>query len=152
MTFLKGHRHTSAGAAYRLAPPDVITVESPQAPELEGSYRIQPDGTVQNRLLGSVRVVGLTTRETSAKLQKLLSHYYRDPVVHVALSRQYSKVIFMYGEVGESTGISADRGMQRVPLTGQDTILNVLTNNPPSKNAWLSQVKDYEAKVLSQRG
>ena len=43
MTFLRGHDHATSGAAYRLAPPDIIRIESPQAPEVEGFYRIQPD-------------------------------------------------------------------------------------------------------------
>jgi hypothetical protein len=146
MTFLRGHQHSTAGAAYQLQPPDVIKLEAPQAPELDGLYRIQADGTIQNRLLGSVRVVGLTPREAAAKLQQLLQHYYKEPVVNLSVARYASKVIYMYGElagigVGGVGTNAADRSMSRVPVTGRDTILDVLTAHPPSANAWLNHVR-----------
>ncbi len=139
MTFLRGHEHATSGAAYRLAPPDIIRIESVQAPEVEGLYRIQPDGTIQNELLSNVNLVDLTPREAAAKLQKLLRHYYHDPIVNVSLDTSASRSIFMFGEVGGADN-AADRTITRVPITGSDTILNLLSRYPPTANAWLSEV------------
>lgn len=137
VTFLDASEHVASGGAYRLAPSDAINIHSPQAPEIDTTTRIRPDGTVRLRLLGEVRVAGLTDREAAAKLQEELQMYYRDPVIHVSAADAKGSVFYLYGEVGRSG--DQDGGQRRI--TGRDTILNVLTSSPPTQNAWLSQIK-----------
>lgn len=142
-TFLNATEHISQGSGYRLAPPDRITVFAPKAPEIDATVSVRADGTVHLRLLGDVRVAGLTAREAAAKLQKELETYYSDPVVHVSVNQYASKVFYVFGEVANfgGAGGTADRGAVNLPVTGRDTILSVLTRYPPTQNAWMSQVK-----------
>jgi protein involved in polysaccharide export with SLBB domain len=137
VTFLDADEHVASGSSYRLAPSDTISIHSPQAPEIDTTTRIRPDGTVRLRLLGEVRVAGLTDREAAAKLQEELRIYYRDPVIQVSAAEAKGSVFYLYGEVG--TGRESDGGQRRI--TGRDTILNVLTSSLPTQNAWLSQIK-----------
>lgn len=137
MTFLDAADHVASGTTYRLAPSDMITIHSPQAPEVDTLTRIRPDGTVRLRLLGEVRVAGLTDREAAAKLQEELRVYYRDPVIHVTAAEAKGSVFYLYGEV--SLSVEQTGGLRRI--TGRDTILNVLTSSPPTQSAWLSQIK-----------
>lgn len=145
MTFLSANEHVASGSVYRLAPTDRIRILSPQAPEVDGSFGVRADGTVHLRLLGEVRVAGLTDKEAAVKLTSQLQSYYREPIVHVTIERPVSKVFYMFGEVGFVGGAvgsgGGDRGATSQPITGRDTIMNVLTTTPPTQNAWLSKIK-----------
>lgn len=140
MTFLHADQFTTSGTTYRLGPTDSISVSSPQAPEVSKHTVIRADGTVHLKLLGEVRVAGLTTHEVASKLQRELRAYYLDPTVYVTLARTSSRVFYLFGEVSGSGG-GLDRSAAARPITGRDTILNVLTKYPPTPNAWLSQIK-----------
>ena len=140
MTFLHADQFTTSGTTYRLGPTDSITVISPQAPEVSEQTIIRADGTVHLKLLGEVRVAGLTTHEVASKLQRELRAYYLDPTVYVTLARTSSRVFYLFGEVAGNGG-GLDRSAASRPITGRDTVLNVLTKYPPTHNAWLSQIK-----------
>lgn len=146
MTFLPAADFSTSGATYKLGPTDAIRVISPQAPEVNETVRIAANGTIQMKLLGEVRVAGLTAREIASKLRRELEAYYVDPEVHVSIARAQSRVFYLFGEVsgggnGNIGGLASGRSASSVPITGRDTVLNVLTQNPPSSNAWLSQIK-----------
>ncbi len=143
MTFLPAEKFATSGTTHRLGPTDTISIISPQAPEVNDNVIIRANGTVHLKLLGEVRVAGLTTREATSKLQRELRAYYRDPVVHVSLSRTASRVFYLFGEIGANGGgrVASGRSATSRPITGRDTILNVLTSYPPTQNAWLSQIK-----------
>ncbi len=145
MTFIKAKDHVASGSTYRLSPPDIIRIHSPQAPEVDSTVPVRADGTIHLRLLGEVRIAGLTGREAAAKIQKELSVFYREPAVDITVERPTGRVFYLFGEVGVrgSTGFGGggDRGGAVRPLTGRDTLMDVLTTYPPSQNAWLSQIK-----------
>lgn len=146
MTFLPAVDFSTSGATYKLGPTDTIRVISPQAPEVNETVRIAANGTVQMKLLGEVRVAGLTAREIASKLRRELEAYYVEPEVHVSITQAQSRVFYLFGEVsggrnGAIGGGGSGRAASSIPITGRDTILNVLTRNPPSSNAWLSQIK-----------
>ena len=144
MTFLPAADFSTSGATYKLGPTDMIRVISPQAPEVNETVRIAANGTVQMKLLGEVRIAGLTARETASKLRRELEAYYIDPEVHVSIIKAQSRVFYLFGEVTGGRGGAiggGGRSASSVPITGRDTILNVLTKNPPSANAWLSRIK-----------
>ena len=48
---------------------------------------------------------------------------------------------YAYPQSVKIGGLASGRSASSVPITGRDTVLNVLTQNPPSSNAWLSQIK-----------
>lgn len=146
MTFLPAADFSTSGATYKLGPTDTIRIISPQAPEVNASVAIAANGTVHVKLLGEVRVAGLTAREIASKLRRELEAYYIDPEVHVSVIRAENRVFYLFGEVsgGRGGGIGgggSGRSASSVRITGRDTILNVLTKSPPSPNAWLSQIK-----------
>jgi polysaccharide export outer membrane protein len=133
-SFVQGHDHGDVGASrYRIEPPDVITISSPSAPELDGKTRtVGIDGKISLELLGDVKVSRLTPRETASKLEDLLSRYYVDPKVHVRVVGPRSKKIYVLGEVGSQGPM---------PFTGRDTVLDVLSRARLTFLSWGSQVK-----------
>lgn len=146
MTFLPAADFSTSGATYKLGPTDTIKIISPQAPEVNATVGIAANGTVHVKLLGEVRVAGLTAREIASKLRRELEAYYVEPEVHVSVARAQNRVFYLFGEViggryGSIGGAGSGRSASSIPITGRDTILNVLTRNPPSSNAWLSQIK-----------
>ncbi|MCG3137205.1 MAG: hypothetical protein HJJLKODD_01048 [Phycisphaerae bacterium] len=140
MTFLPASEHIASGSGYTLAPPDRVQIFSPQAREIDGEYTIRSDGTIRLKLLGNVRIAGLTAHEAAAKLQQELIPYYKNPLVDVSIDRYASKVFYVYGEIAGGGAGGGDRGAINVPITGRDTILTVLTNYPPSQNAALDNI------------
>ncbi len=131
--FLLEHEHGDvASSRYRIEPPDVISIASPTAPELDGvSQTVTAEGNVSLKLLGEVKISTLTPTETAAKLELLLKTYYVDPVVHVRVTGFRSKRLYVLGEV---------RNSGPKPFTGRDTLLSVLAASQPTFIAWEAQV------------
>ncbi len=131
--FLRSQEHTVSAGDYRVAPPDVISLHSPIAPEIDGAVRrVRPDGKIALRLLGEVYVAGLTPREISQKVTRLLARYYVEPEVVVDVASFASQYHYVFGEV-------LSPGPKR--STGRDTLLTVLADARPNKFAWRSQIK-----------
>ncbi len=140
MTFRHASNTVTSGTSYRVGPTDSISIIAPQAPEVNDAVTIRADGTIHLKLLDEVRVAGLTTREIASKLRHELRAYYQDPTVHVSLARTASRVFYLFGEVN-GTGGGAGRAVASRPITGRDTIMNILTTYGPTQNAWMSQIK-----------
>ncbi|MFQ5411404.1 MAG: polysaccharide biosynthesis/export family protein [Phycisphaerae bacterium] len=122
-----------SGTHYLVQPPDALEISSASAPEIDGEIQtVGPDGKIALRLIGEVKVAGLTPVDIARKLESLLKKYYRDPVVSVRLAKKASKRIYVFGQVGR-------RGA--MPFTGRDTVLSVLAAAKPTFLAWRSQVK-----------
>lgn len=122
-----------SGTDYVVQPPDVIEFSSPHAPEIDGEVQeIRHDGKVTLRLVGQVKVAGLTPIEIARKVESLLSKYYMNPTVSVKLVTKDSKRIYVFGQVARVGGL---------PYTGRDTVLNVLAKSQPTFLAWTSQIK-----------
>lgn len=130
--FLREHMHKVSAIEYRIGIPDTIAVSAPQILEIDGEVqRIQPDGKINLRLLGEVKVVGLTAREISAKLQVLLGRYYTEPKVSVRIVRYASKKYYVYGQ--------ASAGPRT--YTGRDTLLDAVLQSGANFLSWTSRVK-----------
>jgi protein involved in polysaccharide export with SLBB domain len=145
VAFLKAHEHEVSAIEYRVGIPDVISISAPQVLEIDRvSQQIQPDGKISLRLLGQVKVVGLTEKEIAAKLVTLLQPYYEEPRVQVRVVRYESKRIYVAGLVGNANlnggGQQAGELWSSVPYTGRDTVLDVLSRVGFSFIAWRSQV------------
>lgn len=131
--FVQAHNHDVVASTYRIEPPDVLRISSPTSPEVNGiTAAVGSDGKIQLRLLGSVKVSTLTSKEAAAKLEQLLARYYVDPKVEVSVSGYQSKKIYIFGQVG-STGPR--------PFTGRDTLMDVLAGSQPNQVAWGSRVR-----------
>lgn len=129
---------------YHVIPPDAIEISSANAPEIDGEVQtVRQDGKVSLRLIGEVKVAGLTPLEIARKLESLLAKYYIDPQVSVRVSRNDSKKYYVFGEVGNGGGIGGvgGGGGGGFTYTGRDTVLTALAKAQPSFLAWRSQVK-----------
>ncbi len=144
--WLMAYKEQTASIDYRVGIPDTINISAPRVPEIDGETQaLQPDGKITLRLLGEVRVDGMTAKEIAAKLTALLKEYYEDPKVQVRITGYRSKKIYVFGQVGGGNGTSGLGGSQIVPYTGRNTLLDTLATTGLSFIAWRSQVKVIRA-------
>ena len=131
--FLREHEHEVSAIEYRVGIPDGIAVTAPRILEIDGEeHRIRPDGKINLRLIGDVKVVGMTAKEVAAKLEVLLSRYYVDPKVSVRVTGYNSKKYYVYGQAG---------GVGPKPYTGRDTLLDAVILSGMDYRSWTSRVK-----------
>ena len=131
--FIHDWEASVSGTIDVVQPPDAIEIYSPDAPEIDGEVQtIDSAGKVSLRLIGQVKVAGMTTVEIARKLEAILSKYYSDPTVRVRIAQRRSRRIYVFGEVGRSGPF---------PYTGRDTVLSVLAKANLSFLAWKSQIK-----------
>jgi protein involved in polysaccharide export with SLBB domain len=160
VSFLKAHEHEVSAIKYRVGIPDAVKISAPQVLEIDQVTQvIRPDGKVSLRLLGPVKVVGMTEKEIAAKLTRLLEPYYEEPKVQVRVVGYNSKKIYLSGLVGNGGGGGAGgnaAGVQvqveqwrAIPYTGRDTVLDVLAQTNLSFIAWESQVKVIRSSPYS---
>lgn len=146
VSFLKAHEHEVSAIEYRVGIPDVIEISAPQVLEIDRVRQtIRPDGKIALRLLGPVKVVGMTEKEIAAKVTRLLEPYYEDPKVQVRVASHLSKKIYLAGQVrgGNANGqggVVAD-SWTAMPYTGRDTVLDVLAKGSMSFIAWRNKVQ-----------
>lgn len=133
VVFLQSHEHLVSSGRYRVAPPDMLRISAPISPEINDTQeRIRADGKISLRLLGEVKVVGLTPQEIAAKLETLLGRYYNDPKVNVQVVEFVSQKYYVFGQVATAGAF---------PYTGRDTVLDALAKSQPNYLAWQGQVK-----------
>src|SRR6185369_14942741 len=116
--FVKDPQPLVTTTEYRLAPPDVILIESARTKEINGhTEMIRPDGKITLPLIGSVNVTGLTCEEAGAELQKRAREFYTDADVTLRVAAYNSTKIYVYGEVQRPGPYS---------YSGTNTIFNTL--------------------------
>jgi polysaccharide export outer membrane protein len=131
--FHAAHEEQVTGTEYRLEPPDVVTIHSPTAGELDNDTQpLRSDGKITLRLLGDVEAAGLTPTELAHKLEQQLSKYYVSPTVSVRVAAFESKKIYVFGHVGRTGAM---------PFTGRDTLLDVISRAQAIRGSWTSNVK-----------
>lgn len=131
--FLREREHNVSAIEYRVGIPDAISIHAPRIHEVDGeTVQIQPDGKVSLKLIGDVKIVGMTAKEIAVKLGILLSEYYVDPQVTVRIALYASKKYYIHGE-GVAVGAR--------PYTGRDTLIDAV--GPAASNflAWTQKVK-----------
>lgn len=130
--FLRDREHQVSAIEYRLGIPDSVAIIAPHIAEVDGGvHRIQPNGKITLKLLGDVKIVGMTAKEVAAKLEVLLGRYYVDPKVSVQVADYKSKKYYVYGE-----GV----GAQPRRYTGRDTLLDAVFAAVPNFLSWTSRV------------
>ena len=131
--FLREHKNEVSATEYRIGIPDAISISAPRIVEIDGEVqRLQPDGKINLRLLGEVKVAGMTSKEIAAKLKVLLSRFYVDPKVFVRVTSYASKKYYVHGQVG--------RPGPR-PYTGRDTLLDAVLVSGVGLPSWTSRAK-----------
>lgn len=133
VSFLKSHEHVVSGNRYTLAPPDVIRIHAPVSPEVNSTtQQINPQGKVSLKLLGEVKVAGLTPQEAASKIELLLDRYYTAPKVGVEVVSYNSKSVYLFGEVSAKGPYA---------YTGRDTLLDLVAKARPTFLAWQAKVE-----------
>lgn len=133
--FVKESEASVSSASYRVEPPDILELSSAQSPEIDGEQQtVRQDGKITLRLIGEVKVAGLTPPEISRKLESLLEPYYVDPQVNARVVQSASKRYFVFGD-----GTLTRQGA--FPYTGRETVLNALAMAGPNVLAWRNQIK-----------
>ena len=131
--FVQSHNQDVADTNYRIEPPDIVAISSPSCMEVDNEIQqVRSDGKLSLRLLGEVKVSGLTPRELAAKLEDLLKRYYTSPKVNVQVAGYESRKVYVFGQVSRGG---------KLPYTGRDTVLDVLAKAGPTFLAWGAQVK-----------
>lgn len=130
--FVHHYEADVTGGEYIVQPPDAMAITSPNCPEVDGEeVQVNADGKITLKLVGDVKVAGMTPVEIARKLEANLQRYYQHPVVSVRVTRRESKRIYVFGEV-------AGPGPQ--PYTGRDTVLSVLSKAQPTFSAWADRI------------
>lgn len=131
--FLKNHEHLATATEYRVGIPDQLRISAPRVLEIDGVIqRVGVEGKLSLRLLGQVRVAGMTPREIASKLQELLVPYYEDPKVHVEVIQYLSKKYYVFGDVARKGPF---------PYTGKDSVVDALSAAMPTFTAWRARIK-----------
>ena len=78
---------------------DVFDVRVFEEPDLSGSYKIDPTGSIDYPLVGRVQVAGLLPSQLAALLREKLAAAVRNPQVSVLVREVNSKHVIVYGQV-----------------------------------------------------
>jgi len=87
-----------------------------------GQYLIAPDGTINLRQYGLLRVAGKTVTEIRKDLTKQLSQYFDSPEPAVDVIAYNSKVFYVITQ-----GAGLGDNVRRIPITGNETVLDALS-------------------------
>ena len=118
---------------YEVQPPDSLEISSSNAPEIDGEIQtVRQDGKITMRLLGEVKVAGLTPVEIARKVESLLRRYYLEPQVSVRVSSAGSKRYYVFGQVAREGPFQ---------YTGRDTLLGALAQANPKFTAAKEMIK-----------
>ncbi len=82
-----------------LGPGDLFDVRVFEEPDLSGTYRIGPEGTIDYPLVGRVVASGRLPSEIAEELQKRLAETVKRPQVSVLVREMNSKRVIIYGQV-----------------------------------------------------
>jgi polysaccharide biosynthesis/export protein len=143
---------------------DVQLAKTAGTAPVSGDYVVGPDGTINLKEYGTFQVTGMTIAEATSALQKHLTKYFESPELAVEVKQFNSKVFYV---ITEGAGAGAGDNIRRVPITGNDTVLDALSvigglSKISSKKIWIARPSasnpekgivlpvDYEA--ITRRG
>jgi polysaccharide export outer membrane protein len=85
---------------YRLQPSDVLEIHYRYTPEFDQTVTIQPDGFVELRIVGDLKLEGLTLQQIKDTIVEKASQRLKDPEITLVL-KEFEKPYFVVGgEVG----------------------------------------------------
>jgi polysaccharide biosynthesis/export protein len=129
--FLRGMTLDQARAALdrhlskSLKPPYQVSIdvsESRGLQQIRGPHLVQPDGTVNLGLYGSVHVDSMTVPQAKRAIECHLAQFLVSPEIALSVSGFNSKVFYVVTDGGGATGDQ----ISRLPMTGKTTVLDAL--------------------------
>jgi polysaccharide biosynthesis/export protein len=139
---------------YRLQPSDVLELEYEYTPEYNQTVTVGPDGTVTLRLVGTVKVGGLSLDEATSAIKAKASVPLNHPELSLTLKEFVKPHFTVYGEVqkpgvydmhGEVTvlqAIAISGGQKEASKQTQVVLLRKI-------NADMAEVKVINTKTMS---
>src|SRR4051812_5774659 len=109
-----------------LGPGDVFDVRVFEEPDLSGTYRIDPEGSIDYPLVGHVEVSGKLPGEIAQLLREKLVAFVHKPSVSVFVREMNSKHVIVYGQVqkpGTFPYVDAMTISQAISLAGGFTAM-----------------------------
>ncbi|MBU2531086.1 MAG: polysaccharide export protein [Elusimicrobia bacterium] len=104
---------------YFITPGDVISINVFPAEEFSREVTVQPDGTVEVPLLGSIKVEGKKAIELQNILIAKFSKYVSNPSITVSIKKFSSNRVAIIGEVNSTGYQSFNSGMRVLDLVAQ---------------------------------
>lgn len=106
---------------------------------VNGTFLVGPDGTVNLRHYGQVRLSGMTLAEAKVVLERHLSQFLDSPKVSVDINAYNSKVYYIITQ-----GAGLGDNIVRVPVTGNETVLDAISqiqglSQVSSKEIWIAR-------------
>ncbi len=106
---------------------------------VSGQYLVAPDGTINLRTYGTVRVAGKTMTEIKIALQEHLKQFFDSPEVSVDVLGYNSKVYYVITD-----GAGMGDNVRRLPITGNETVLDAVSSvgglsQLSSKEVWVAR-------------
>ena len=113
------------GGDVRIGPLDLLDISVFGAPNLNGAYQVDFEGSLKLPLIGTFRVAGYTATELASYLEERLGErYLQDPDVTVRISKSRDRLITLDGSVAKP-GLYPVQGqltlMQAIALSGGTT-------------------------------
>ena len=105
--------------AYRIGPPDQLTITILPDPVIERSVTVRPDGMISIDLVGDIPAAGRTAQEVGADIQQRIGRFKRDANVTVSLAQSLSSEITVLGEVNRPSTFPLTRETRVVEALGQ---------------------------------
>lgn len=84
---------------YHVGPDDVLKIDVPKDPTINGLYTVNGEGQVLLPYVGPVPVADLTTKEIESKVNNELSKYINKPDTIVGVDKHMSKKVWVIGQV-----------------------------------------------------
>lgn len=125
---------------YRIQPGDTISVTVLGVAEYSGAFTVRPDGAIllQDEVVGTVVVAGMTIKEASAELTRRIGEYLKDPTVVLSMS-QFR--VMVTGEVQRPGAVDVNPGVRLMEVVDR-------AGGPKDAKRDLSRV--YVTKVSGQ--
>jgi polysaccharide export outer membrane protein len=139
---------------YRLQPSDVLDLEYEYTPEYNQTVTVGPDGTVTLRLVGSVKVEGLSLDEATSAIKAKASVPLNNPELSLTLKEFVKPHFTIYGEV-QNPGVYDMHGgvtvLQAIAMSGGEKETSKQTQVVLLRkvNGDMAEVKVINTKTMS---
>ena len=106
---------------------------------LTGQYLVGPDGTINLRQYGVVKIAGKTVAEARVAIQDYLKKFLDSPEVSVNVVADNSKTYYV---ITQGTGLGDN--IRRLPITGNETVLDAISqvnglSQVSGKKIWIAR-------------
>jgi len=139
---------------YRLQPSDVLELEYEYTPEYNQTVTVGPDGTVTLRLVGTVKVGGLSLDEATSAIKAKASVPLNNPELSLTLKEFVKPHFTIYGEV-QKPGVYDMHGgvtvLQAIAMSGgqKETSKQTEVVLLRKVNGDMAEVKVINTKTMS---